>query len=240
MKPARSSDLTRVQVGTIANGQLVTGAGIPAGTRVVSFTASELTLNQEVTVLNDVALSFFDVDTVAFTAGNNVTLTGTSNSIEIASSYIDTGAITISAVENSTGTWTTPLVPGAIDANRNIQLTSNVFGGGAKVGYVPVNTDGTQFLRGDGNWASIPTGLNYQGVWAASTTAEVATQSGTNLTIVTADASLIVGTIVEGTGISSTVKIDTVTDSSTFVLDTSVTVSVGTILTMSAQVALLY
>ena len=218
--------------GGIVNGQYVTGTGIPVGTRVVAHTALGITFNQTVDVPNNTVMSFRDVDTVAFTAGNNVTLTGTSNSIAIASSYIDTGITGVTLATNSTGTWTLPLSESI--TGRELTLTSNVFGGGAKVGYVPVNTDGTQFLRGDGSWASIPTGLNYQGVWAASTTAEVATQSGTNLTIVTADASLIVGTIVEGTGTSGTIKIATVTDSSTFVLDTSVTVSAGTILTMSA------
>jgi hypothetical protein len=139
--------------------------------------------------------------------------------------------ITTSSGTVSTGT---PLT-GSIDAAGEVlTITSKYFGGGSNVGYVPASVDNTQFLKGDGTWSSIPTGLNYQGVWAASTTAEVATQSGTNLTIVTADASLIVGTIVEGTGTSGTIKIATVTDSSTFVLDTSVTVSAGTILTMSA------
>ena len=74
----------------IVNGQLVTGGSIAPGTRVVSHTTTVLTLNQDVSVPNDQALSFFDVDTVAFTAGNNVTLTGTSNSIEIAASNSNT------------------------------------------------------------------------------------------------------------------------------------------------------
>ena len=142
----------------------------------------------------------------------------------------------LTTITTSSGTVSTgaPLT-GSIDAAGEVlTITSKYFGGGSNVGYVPASVDNTQFLKGDGTWSSIPTGLNYQGVWAASTTAEVATQSGTNLTIVTADASLIVGTIVEGTGTSGTIKIATVTDSSTFVLDTSVTVSAGTILTMSA------
>ena len=142
----------------------------------------------------------------------------------------------LTTITTNSGTVSTgaPLT-GSIDAAGEVlTITSKYFGGGSNVGYVPASVDNTQFLKGDGTWSSIPTGLNYQGVWAASTTAEVATQSGTNLTIVTADASLIVGTIVEGTGTSGTIKIATVTDSSTFVLDTSVTVSAGTILTMSA------
>ncbi len=70
--------------GGIVNGQYATGAGIPVGTRVVSHTTLGITFNQLVNVLNNTVISFRDVDTVAFTAGNNVTLTGTSNSIAIA------------------------------------------------------------------------------------------------------------------------------------------------------------
>ena len=220
---------------TIANGQLVTGVGIPAGTRVVSFTASELTLNQQVTVSNDVALSFFDVDTVAFTAGNNVTLTGTSNSIEIASSYIDTGITGVTLATNSTGTWTLPLSESI--TGRELTLTSNVFGGGAKVGYVPVNTDGTQFLRGDGNWASIPTGLNYEGVWEAGTIGTTSAPiSSTTITLTTAPTqTLVVGMRVTGTGINpgTTVLISSVTSQTEVVVNTSVSIASGVQVTFS-------
>ena len=74
----------------IVNGQLVTGTGLLVGTRVVSHTTTTLTFNQAVNVPNNAPLSFKNVDTVAFTAGSNVTLTGTSNSIEIAADDDDT------------------------------------------------------------------------------------------------------------------------------------------------------
>ena len=90
---------TKVPASGIVNGQLVTGGSIAPGTRVVSHTTTVLTLNQDVSVPNDQALSFFDVDTVAFTAGNNVTLTGTSNSIAIASTDQYEGTVTSVGVE---------------------------------------------------------------------------------------------------------------------------------------------
>ena len=82
--------------------------------------------------------------------------------------YADTGALSISTVVNSSGTWTTPLVAAAIDGSRDIQLTSNVYGGGTKVGYVPTGGTSSLYLKGDGTWAAIPTGLQFKGTWNAS------------------------------------------------------------------------
>ena len=82
----------------------------------------------------------------------------------------DTGAVSISTAVNTTGTWTTPLVSGTIDASRNIQLTSNIYGGGAKVGFVPTGGTSTLYLKGDGSWGAIATGLDFRGVWDASGT----------------------------------------------------------------------
>ena len=92
--------------------------------------------------------------------------------------WTDTGVLSISTDVNSTGTWTIPLVAGTIDGSRNILLTSNIFGGGNKVGYVPASSDGTQFLKGDGTWGSIPSGLNYEGVWDARNIAEGGVSDG--------------------------------------------------------------
>ena len=82
----------------------------------------------------------------------------------------DTGAVSISTIVNTTGTWTVPLESGTIDGSRNIQLTSNVYGGGAKVGYVPTAGTASTFLRGDGTWGAIPTGLTFKGTWSAAGT----------------------------------------------------------------------
>ena len=56
----------------------------------------------------------------------------------------------------------------AIDGSRDIQLTSNVYGGGTKVGYVPTGGTSSLYLKGDGTWAAIPTGLQFKGTWDAS------------------------------------------------------------------------
>jgi hypothetical protein len=109
--------------------------------------------------------------TVPFTS---LTTTGTSGAATLSNgvlnipNYANTGALSISTAVNSSGTWTTPLVAAAIDGSRDIQLTSNVYGGGTKVGYVPTGGTGSLYLKGDGTWASIPTGLQFKGTWDAS------------------------------------------------------------------------
>ena len=109
--------------------------------------------------------------TVPFTS---LTTTGTSGASTLSNgvlnipNYANTGALSISTAVNSSGTWTTPLVAAAIDGSRDIQLTSNVYGGGTKVGYVPTGGTGSLYLKGDGTWAAIPTGLQFKGTWNAS------------------------------------------------------------------------
>lgn len=109
--------------------------------------------------------------TVPFTS---LTTTGTSGAATLSNgvlnipNYANTGALSISTAVNSSGTWTTPLVAAAIDGNRDIQLTSNVYGGGTKVGYVPAGGTSSLYLKGDGTWAAIPTGLQFKGTWNAS------------------------------------------------------------------------
>ncbi len=109
--------------------------------------------------------------TVPFTS---LTTTGTSGASTLSNgvlnipNYANTGALSISTAVNSSGTWTTPLVAATIDGSRDIQLTSNVYGGGTKVGYVPTGGTGSLYLKGDGTWAAIPTGLQFKGTWNAS------------------------------------------------------------------------
>ncbi len=53
---------------------------------------------------------------------------------------------------------------------RELTLTSNVYGGGSKVGFVPAAGTATTFLRGDGSWGAIPTGLQFKDTWSAAGT----------------------------------------------------------------------
>ncbi len=81
---------------------------------------------------------------------------------------------------------------------------------------------------------SATTGLAYEGTWAASTTAVAngAVSASTSLVITTADANLVKGTVVEGTGITGTVRIDAITGTAV-TLDTAITIANGITLTMS-------
>ena len=76
--------------------------------------------------------------------------------------------------------------------------------------------------------------LAYEGAWRASVTAVAATalSSSTALVITTADANLVKGTVVEGTGITGTVRITAVTGTAV-TLDTAITIANGITLTMS-------
>ena len=171
-------------VGGIVNGQYVTGAGIPTGTRVVSHSALGITFNQLVNVLNNAVISFRDVDTVAFTAGSNVTLTGTSNSIaiaatndntqnEYANSWVQsTNDILLRLTESGAGSGTQDIkiVKGAnitftyTDAdNFTIAATDTTYdvmgaGNSYAAGLVLAGnaTAGGAFLRKDGTWQVPP------------------------------------------------------------------------------------
>jgi len=78
----------------------------------------------------------------------------------------DTGFDGLTLDVNSAGTWTVPL--GQSTVGRQLTIISNVYGGGAKVGYVPDSGTSTTYLKGDGTWGAIPTGLIFKGTWDAS------------------------------------------------------------------------
>jgi len=78
----------------------------------------------------------------------------------------DTGITGVTLAINSTGTWTVPLSESI--TGRELTLTSNVYGGGAKVGFVPSGGTSSLYLKGDGTWAAVPTGLQFKGTWDAS------------------------------------------------------------------------
>lgn len=81
------------------------------------------------------------------------------------------------------------------------------------------------------------TGLAYEGTWAASVSAvsNGDVTASADLEIVTGDDNIVVGTVVEGAGISAAdvVRVDTVTNNTTFVLDTTISIATATVLTMS-------
>jgi len=80
----------------------------------------------------------------------------------------DTGITGVTLAVNSAGTWTVPLSESI--TGRELTLTSNVYGGGSKVGFVPAAGTATTFLRGDGSWGAIPTGLQFKDTWSAAGT----------------------------------------------------------------------
>jgi hypothetical protein len=86
-------------------------------------------------------------------SGNTIMLTGT-----------DTGVTGVTlATADSAGV---PLVESI--ANRELTLTSAKYIGGANVGYVPEGGTSSTYLKGDGTWGAIPTGLIFKGTWDAS------------------------------------------------------------------------
>ena len=87
--------------------------------------------------------------------GNTITLTGTDT---------DTG---VTGVTLATGTSTGVPLSESI-ANRELTLTSFEYDGGSNIGYVPAGGTATTYLKGDGSWGSIPTGLQFKGTWDAS------------------------------------------------------------------------
>ena len=129
----------------------------------------------------------------------------------------------------------TPLTAVIDSAARSLTLSSKKYKGGGLVGYVPEGGTTSTYLKGDGSWAAIPTGLIFKGTWAASTTAVVngALAASVDLVIATADAEIVVGTVVEGVGITGTVRVDTVVSTTEFTLDTAITISDAITLTMS-------
>ena len=89
-------------------------------------------------------------------------------------------------------------------------------------------------LQGQINASGGGGSIGYEGAWRASVTAVAngALSSSTALVIATADANLVKGTVVEGAGITGTVRIDAVTGTAV-TLDTAITIANGITLTMS-------
>ena len=127
-------------------------------------------------------------------SGNTITLTGVNtwvaNSLNVAGYVAAPGAVAnkvwktdasgnpawrddantdtgITGVTLATGTSTGSPLSESI-ANRELTLTSFEYDGGSNIGYVPTGGTSTTYLKGDGTWAAIPTGLQFKGTWDAS------------------------------------------------------------------------
>jgi hypothetical protein len=169
------------------------------------------------------ALTWPDVDEYYLTSDETWTIpTGTG----VISESVGVGDATVND---------TPLTAVINPTARSLTLSSKKYKGGGLVGYVPEGGTASTYLKGDGSWAAIPTGLIFKGTWAASTTAVVngALTASVDLVIATADAEIVVGTVVEGVGITGTVRVDTVVSTTEFTLDTAITISDAITLTMS-------
>ncbi len=102
--------------------------------------------------------------TVLILGSGSVTAAQTGNTITLTGTDTDTGITGVTlATADSAGA---PLVESI--TNRELTLTSAKYIGGANVGYVPEGGTSSTYLKGDGTWEAIPTGLIFKGTWDAS------------------------------------------------------------------------
>lgn len=102
--------------------------------------------------------------TVLILGSGSVTAAQTGNTITLTGTDTDTGVTGVTlATADSAGA---PLVESI--TNRELTLTSAKYIGGANVGYVPEGGTSSTYLKGDGTWEAIPTGLIFKGTWDAS------------------------------------------------------------------------
>ncbi len=95
--------------------------------------------------------------TVLILGAGNIAASQTGNTITLTGTDTDTG---VTGVTLATGTSTGAPLSESI-TNRELTLTSFEYDGGSNIGYVPAGGTSTTYLKGDGSWAAIPTGLQF-------------------------------------------------------------------------------
>ena len=78
----------------------------------------------------------------------------------------DADGITTAVVKTSTAS--TGFGISEIVNVKELELYPHSYDGGTNVGFVPTGGTATTYLKGDGSWGAIPTGLIYKGTWDAS------------------------------------------------------------------------
>ena len=128
-------------VGTIANGYLIEGTGIPAGVFITNIQTAGgiriLTLSQAVTVANNTSFSFKARTAVTLADGSGITIGGNNDTITITNSDGDTGLPAI-IVDDAAGNMSF--------GNANVTATTVRTKIGAGTGDGDVTLTGTQTL----------------------------------------------------------------------------------------------
>ena len=111
--------------------------------------------------------------TAAADTVTSLTTTGTSGASTLTSgvlnvpNYADTDVGITTAVVKPSTVSTGFGISEVVNA-RELELYPHAYAGGTNVGFVPTGGTSSLYLKGDGTWASIPTGLQFKGTWDAS------------------------------------------------------------------------
>ncbi len=167
--------------------------------------------------------------TVASVSGSTFTLSAATTTVLAAGDTLNFAASTLDIYTSGGNVRMPSFIPSTVATSK--YLTNLPTPTSSAITATDTILSGMAKLQGQ---ISATTGLAYEGTWAASTTAVAngAVSASTSLAITTADANLVKGTVVEGTGITGTVRIDAITGTAV-TLDTAITIADGITLTMS-------